>query len=73
MRARDRRRPGRRRLGCLWWPPHGVFREKDQGKLLGLIDDAWKKRGEVVSEELPRAARARNTWSRPRARTNNHP
>ncbi|MEV5445547.1 ALF repeat-containing protein, partial [Streptomyces sp. NPDC052644] len=25
-------------------PLHGVFKEKDQGALLALIDDAWKKR-----------------------------
>lgn len=26
-------------------PLHSIFKEKDQGKLLALIDDAWKKRG----------------------------
>ncbi|MEV5430904.1 hypothetical protein [Streptomyces sp. NPDC052701] len=26
-------------------PLHGIFKEKDQGKLLALIDDAWKRRG----------------------------
>jgi hypothetical protein len=29
-------------------PLHGVFKVKDQGELLKMIDDAWKKGGEIV-------------------------